>query len=193
MGDKSDFNANTALDIRNDIKTMNKMNVRRRVRVLNKQAKMEEFKENELRKQMERACIDPNQQQNEPRPSLLVCMEYLIKQFTNLPMEMCPVCKQRVFPQNSQMLKKYEENPKKYVNKNKYPQRTTCGCWFHHKCLDLYLAEPPFDKKCPKCENKLKHPLFETDVKALERQWAVQQAKKRELDDVDEFVNDLFD
>eukprot|EP01083_Nonionella_stella_P008773 25351_1 len=202
--DLSDFNSNTALEIRQDLKTMHKMalfhtlkdsnkGMRRKVRVMNRQVKAEEEKENELRKRMERACIDPDKQQNEPVRSLLPCIEYLVKQFTDLQMELCGCCEKRIFPKNSKLLQEWEDNRKKYVNKGKYPQRCDCGHWYHHQCLQSYLSEPPFGKTCSKCKVQLKHPLFETDIKVLERQWAVQQAKKRELDDIDEFVSDLFD
>ena len=202
--DNKSFNSLTALDIRKDLKTMHKMSlfhnelmnnkgVRRKVRVMNKKAKQEEKKENDLKKEMERLCIDPNQQQNQPLPSLLICIEYLVKQFTDLPNQKCIICSKKVFPDNPKILQQYENNPKKYVNKGKYPQLCNCRHWAHHKCLDKFISEPPFGKQCPICKIKLKHPLFETDVKALERQWAVKQAKKRELDDIDEFVNDLFD
>jgi len=201
--DVSDFRSTTAVDIRNDLKTMHKMSlfhnelmdnkgVRRKVRVMNKQVREEEQKEMELRKQMERACIDPDEQIAEPLPSLLVCVEYLVKQFTSLPEETCQACKKKVFPKNPNILHEYEEDPKKYVNKGKYPQRCSCGHWFHHECLDKFINVPPFEKPCEICKVKIKHPLFDTDLKSLERQWAVKQAKKRELDDISEFV-DMFD
>ena len=37
----------------------------------------------------------------------------------------------------------------------------------------------------------MKHPLWTDDIKLLEKQWAVEQAKKRELDDIGDFLGEF--
>ena len=117
-----------------------------------------------------------------------------MREFTELPTTRCGLCQKRMFPKKCAAVKEWEENPKKYVDKGKYPQRCECGHWFHHECLQNFIEEPPFGKECPveDCGEKLKHPKIETDPKVLERKWAVKEAKKREMDDIDDFCS-MFD
>ena len=51
------------------------------------------------------------------------------------------------------------------------------------------MMSPPFDKKfCPACGEKVYSSKFSTDYAKLEQQWANEQAKLRELAE----VNDMF-
>eukprot|EP00560_Eucampia_antarctica_P001000 CAMPEP_0197836742 /NCGR_PEP_ID=MMETSP1437-20131217/29895_1 /TAXON_ID=49252 ORGANISM="Eucampia antarctica, Strain CCMP1452" /NCGR_SAMPLE_ID=MMETSP1437 /ASSEMBLY_ACC=CAM_ASM_001096 /LENGTH=45 /DNA_ID= /DNA_START= /DNA_END= /DNA_ORIENTATION= len=45
------------------------------------------------------------------------------------------------------------------------------------------MTEPPFGASCPKlgCARRVYHPDWPSDIKQLERQWANDQARQREL------------
>ena len=71
----------------------------------------------------------------------------------------------------------------------KHPERLFCGHWFHFKCLDEHLTTPPFEKMCPACDRRMFHPKWSSDLKKLEKRWAVEQAHARELSE----ITDLLD
>lgn len=186
-------------EIRKDVQEMNQMNfyqnelmhkksVRYKVRQAKKQVRNEMAEEKENLKQFKKTFIDSSQRVGKAKKSLLALCEYLVNSLLDLPNEICQACKKKVFPKKCKNLEIYEIN-KKYQNVGKYPQRVSCGHWFHHQCLDKFITEPPFGKECEHCPGKIvRHPLWTDDVKVLEKMWAVQQAKARELDDVGDFL-----
>jgi len=57
--------------------------------------------------------------------------------------------------------------------------------------LSEFLQTPPFGKVCPRarCNGAVvQHPDFSSDVKQLEKKWAMKKAKEREIAE----VSDLF-
>ena len=55
------------------------------------------------------------------------------------------------------------------------------------------LLAPPLllftdGKKCPKCKERIFHDRWKTSTKVLEERWAHQEAKKRELEEVSDFL-----
>eukprot|EP01029_Cantina_marsupialis_P020703 TRINITY_DN486_c0_g1_i1.p1 TRINITY_DN486_c0_g1~~TRINITY_DN486_c0_g1_i1.p1 ORF type:complete len:448 (+),score=141.24 TRINITY_DN486_c0_g1_i1:61-1404(+) len=119
--------------------------------------------------------------------SLAAALKFFVESFVvRLPEEKCQVCRKRILPSDPMKAKKLlegdEENPLR-------PERVYCGHWFHHKCLDKFIREPPFGIACPSCSERVYHPKWPSDIKKLEKQWAKQQAKKRELSEVSEFLD----
>ena len=153
-----------------------------------------------------------------PTPSLRVVMEYLIDSFAmKLPIVKCSLCKKSLLPSNPEDLMllfregttttttKKKRNKKstgkrgKTKKKQMKPVRLYCGDWFHYSCLDTALTTPPWEKPCPVCGKKMYHKSWPSDVKMLEKRWASEQAKKREVGEIglllgfgvdDEFAND---
>lgn len=64
-----------------------------------------------------------------------------------------------------------------------------CGHFYHFRCVEAYLREPPFGKGCHTCGLGIEHHALTTDSKVLEARWAAQQAKKRELDEIVDFLS----
>lgn len=118
--------------------------------------------------------------------SLKGVVEFLVFNFMQrLVSESCLVCEKRILPRDPSraeaIIKK--KDPKR-------PERVLCGHWFHWRCLDEWMTQPPFGKCCPKCpEVPLYHPDWPADTKKLERAWANKQNKERELNE----VADCFD
>jgi hypothetical protein len=74
--------------------------------------------------------------------------------------------------------------------KSKRPIRTYCGHWWHYSCLNTYMTEPPFGASCPavNCERRVYHPNWSDDIRQLERAWAGEQARLREIADAGMFL-----
>ena len=93
--------------------------------------------------------------------------------FRRIPSETCQRCQETI------------------IN-SKDPERVVCGHWFHMKCLEEYMRTPPFEKYCLACNERVFHPKFPTDPKALERlakAWSMDQARRREIADVVDFLD----
>lgn len=93
--------------------------------------------------------------------------------FRRIPTETCLTCRETI------------------IN-SKDPERIVCGHWFHMRCLEEYMRTPPFEKYCIACNERVFHPKFPTEPKALERlakAWSMDQARKREIADVVDFLD----
>ena len=64
-----------------------------------------------------------------------------------------------------------------------------CGHYYHFKCVEEFVSEPPFGKQCHTCGSLIEHPLLTTDTRVLEARWASKQAKERELDEILDFLS----
>lgn len=129
-----------------------------------------------------------------PQPSLLSLVTFLKQKIQLLPDEKCPICTEHALPSDPKELEslykkssdcKTEKERRAYkVAKQKRPVRVYCGHWYHYSCLDRFMREPPFGASCPEesCGRRVYHPDW-GDVKALEREWAGAQARKREIED----------
>jgi|TARA_B100000524_G_scaffold343177_1_gene239008 hypothetical protein len=94
-----------------------------------------------------------------------------------MPIETCALCERRIVPPAG------EPSPPKGNL-----VRVFCGHWFHASCVDPFMCEPPFDKPCPTCHKPIYHPRWTSNKKLLEKRWAYEQAAKREVDDVVDFL-----
>ena len=65
-----------------------------------------------------------------------------------------------------------------------------CAHLYHHECLEVYTKTPPFEggKKCISCGVRLSHDKWNVPPKIAEERWAHEQAKKREIAEVAEFL-----
>lgn len=150
------------------------------------------------------------------QPSLFVVMKFLLQEYVvKLPNEKCQKCNKNILLSNtnenqsspsssstSQVLNNNNisnnegitKKPKKKNNdvmsvSERKPIRSICGHWFHFKCIDEWLTTPPFLRQCLVCSKRIYHPDWPEDVKAIERTWQAQQAKKREISDVADFLD----
>ncbi|KAI8505594.1 hypothetical protein Bbelb_167830 [Branchiostoma belcheri] len=139
--------------------------------------------------EMARQCTEPPLRKKpkdppfEPAPSLKMVAEHFFKSVRRYPQESCPLCKERVLP----------EDPKNVITVDtnmKYVERVYCGHAYHHGCLNKYLKTPPFEggKKCPDCGNRIYHDKWKVTPELAEARWAHKEAKRRELDEVMDFL-----
>jgi hypothetical protein len=137
-------------------------------------------------------------------PSLLHVVKYLVQEYVcKLPNESCQKCDNKVLPlapegeddgiesseSGNEMIKKKSKKKNGMSKSERKPIRSVCGHWFHYKCLDEWLTTPPFLRHCNVCQRRIYHPDWPEDIKAIERTWQAQQAKKREIADVADFLD----
>jgi len=143
-------------------------------------------------KEIARRCVEPplkpkpNAPKFEPSPSLRPVVNFLVKSVKRYPLEECQICKAVLFPANPEEAC-HNEHAAMHV------ERVYCGHAYHHDCLILYMKTPPFEggKKCLGCGQRIYHEKWKVTPELAEARWANEQAKKRELGDVVEFVRDL--
>lgn len=76
----------------------------------------------------------------------------------------------------------YDENSPKHI------ERLYCGHLLHQECLLNYLKLPPFgNKKCTVCGVLIFHAKWRLSDKLAEARWAHEQARERELAEVEDF------
>ena len=106
-----------------------------------------------------------------------------------VPRLLCPGCGELVFhpdPVEAKKLLAVKAAKGKKGKASRRPEQISVFCWWHHCCLDVALTQPPFGQQgcaCGNCDvtEPLKHPFWTSDIKKLEKGWAMQQAKKREI------------
>ncbi|XP_023931502.1 uncharacterized protein LOC106155069 [Lingula anatina] len=137
-----------------------------------------------------RRCVQPPLKKRpkdppfEPKPAVRPVCEYMIRTcIKNYPAQKCPLCNEMALP----------ENPQEIINEpnhEKFAERVYCGHTFHHGCLDIYMKTPPFTggKKCPSCSNRIYHENWKVTPELAEARWAHQEARRRELDEVVDFL-----
>uniref|UniRef100_A0A1A9W6M4 RWD domain-containing protein n=1 Tax=Glossina brevipalpis TaxID=37001 RepID=A0A1A9W6M4_9MUSC len=145
-----------------------------------------------------------------PVPSLYKALKFCLEATCAFPNEHCPVCELVALPENPNDLEIDD-------SKDAYVERVYCGHLFHQGCLKLYLQEPPFPKYgklCParqrhvrsdtaynlqgnenlntskneECGTRLAHDRWVTNTKIAESRWAQKQARRRELEEVVDFL-----
>ncbi|KAF7286514.1 hypothetical protein GWI33_004921 [Rhynchophorus ferrugineus] len=138
-------------------------------------------------KEIARRCVEPPLKKKpkdppfQPSPSLEKTALFLIDCIKRLPTEKCQFCKEICFHKNPKLLEHDEKSPK-------YVERVYCGHLFHQGCLLAYMKQPPFgNKTCSKCGNKIHHFKWNLTDKMAEAQWAHEQARERELQEVTDF------
>jgi hypothetical protein len=135
-----------------------------------------------------------------PTPSLLSLVIFLKEKIQRLPVEVCPGCGEIVLPSDPNELKSLfakasecktdKEKKARKAAKFKRPMRTYCGHWWHYECLNKFMVEPPFGASCPveNCGRRVYHPDWPDDIRQLERAWAGEQARLREMEDAAMFL-----
>lgn len=123
----------------------------------------------------------PEQHRHEhtPQKSAWPVLNFLATQFVwRMAQEECQLCKERVLPA-------VPSSPSSAATE---PIRAHCGHWYHLGCLDPHMTTPPFDKTCPACARPIQHPRWTANKKLLEKRWAYEQAKQREVGEVMDFM-----
>ncbi|KAF5308254.1 hypothetical protein FQR65_LT06247 [Abscondita terminalis] len=139
-------------------------------------------------KEISRQCVQPplkkgkpNDPQFKPKPSLEKCICYLVNCVKLLPKEHCQFCKKQCLPADPELIEPNEEAPK-------HIERIYCGHLFHKECLLNYMKAPPFgNKRCALCGEKIFHHKWCVSDKLAENRWAHEQARERELAEVEDF------
>lgn len=141
--------------------------------------------------ELSRRCVVPPaiEKKGEPpfqvKPSILPAAEYLIKDCIKFyPIAQCSICDNQTFPLDP-------EDVTQDIRGALYVEYVYCSHVFHHKCLDRYMKSPPFKggKKCPICGKRIYHEKWKATPELAEQRWAYQQAKRRELDEVTDFMD----
>jgi hypothetical protein len=128
--------------------------------------------------------------------------------FTNVrrySVEKCAVCGSACLPDDPDVAV-HDENNEWHV------ERVYCSHCFHNKCLIAYMKTPPFKgiplptmsqyypfssivvsdgKTCPSCGGRIFHPKWKLSPSLAEARWAHEQAKARELTEVQDFFHDM--
>ncbi|CAL7939002.1 unnamed protein product [Xylocopa violacea] len=140
-------------------------------------------------RELARRCVEPPlkkkpQQPFTPSPSLKTVTSFLIKSIKTLPQEHCQSCRQTCLPANP-------ENAETNETADMHVERLYCGHLFHLHCLVTFMKTPPFHggKKCPACGQRIYHDKWGVSDKLAEERWAHQQARARELAEVEDFFN----
>jgi hypothetical protein len=137
-----------------------------------------------------RRCVEPPVLKKKgappfvPSPSLQKVADFIVTDCVRrYPKEVCPLCNERALPEDPADVVKDEKH-------DKYVVRVYCGHLYHCGCLDPYMKTPPFQggKKCLSCKERIFHDRWKTSPKVLEERWAHQEAKKRELQEVSDFL-----
>lgn len=133
-----------------------------------------------------RKCVQPPIKKKpkdppfEPQPSVLPVVKFLVEAVKKFPVMCCPLCKERVLPQNPS---------EPVTDKRRRMEKLYCGHLFHFICLYKYIKTPPFTGKiCPDCGNAIYHDKFKLSPQLMEARWAHKQARQRELDEVVDFL-----
>ena len=131
-----------------------------------------------------------------PQPSLLSLVSFLVTKIQNLPEEICPSCGELTLPSDPEKLKllfkpsseckNEKEKKERKAARAMRPIRTYDGRWYHYKCLDKFMTEPPFGLN--ESGRRIYHPDWPDDFKQRERTWASQQARLREIEDAAMFL-----
>lgn len=138
----------------------------------------------ELARQCVESPLRKQQKSFTPSPSLNTVASFLIKRVKAFPQEPCQHCKITCLPINPEEIVTDE-------NADFHAERLYCGHLFHLKCLVTYMKTPPFHggKKCPSCGQRVYHDKWGLSDKLAEARWAHQEARARELAEVEDFFN----
>lgn len=136
--------------------------------------------------EMARQCVEAplvkkrTQTEFVPQPSLKCVATYLVEEcLRKYPSENCPSCQKPVLPEDPSI-----ESPSHAI------EMVYCGHLYHYNCLDQLMTSPPFgeDKRCLSCGKRIFHDKWNVSAKLMEERWAHQEARKREVDEVADFL-----
>jgi len=147
---------------------------RNRVSTLADGALESQQKEIEKRRELEANFIS--------RPNLFPLIEFLYEKcLSPLATGACRICNKQLLPSDPGLVSQ--------IPKSMRALRLYCGHMYHFKCVESFVSSPPFGKKCLHCDVKIQHSRLMTDERILEQRWTHQQARKREIEDVAEFMS----
>lgn len=174
---------------KHDYSTATRRAARRELKKLSlKEFEAEKRREEEETRLLEKEQLEAIGGANEcpPGRSLKQVCEFLLEDFVQkLPRCTSPTSGRKVFPDNPDKLKQLVDKKSKLR-----PIRASCGCWFIYEDLDKFLTEPPFGKHCPteSCNGaRVFHKDWPSDVKKLEKMWAMKKAREREISEISDF------
>lgn len=132
------------------------------------------------------------------QPCLEVLWEALGERcLASLPAQRCPLSGAALFPavpaELDDLLEATSADKSAGASRKRRPLRAGCGHWFNWAAVNRAMSKPPFHVECPVCGERVTHPDWPLDTSVLERAWARKQAKKRELDDVLDFLGEAID
>lgn len=137
--------------------------------------------------EISRQCVEPPLRKNpkgppfQVKPSLYKSVSFLIDCVRKLPNECCQYCDLNCFPQDPSMIVFDDQN-------RDHIERIYCGHLYHQKCLLAFMKTPPFgNKRCKACQTRISHHKWTLSDKLAENRWAHQEARSRELSEVEDF------
>lgn len=142
-------------------------------------------------KEIARKCVEPSARNSEnfqPQPNLFVTLKFLIEVTKLYFYQICPICGVRCLPNDSQQVVSNNSN-------GNFIERLICGHLYHQSCLVEFISEPPFKGKTCKaiidgevCGKRVMHHRWGENVAKAEARWAARESRKRELQDVMDFL-----
>lgn len=135
-----------------------------------------------------RTCVEPPLRSPRadfrPKPSLLSVVRFLADEVTNFSSAVCPQCKQSALPDYPALCQQDGSHPL-------HVERVYCGHLYHFGCLVTYMKTPPFSdgKLCHTCGKRIFHDKYKISPQLAEARWSQEQARKRELDEVIDFMS----
>lgn len=139
-------------------------------------------------KEIARKCVEPSIGNPigsfQPQPSFLVTLNFLIDVSSKYCNQICSVCSEVCLPPNPVNVVANDKNPM-------FIERLICGHLYHQGCLLEYISEPPFKGKLCKaqnCQKPVMHHRWGENVTKAESRWAARESRKRELQDVIDFL-----
>uniref|UniRef100_A0A7S1UKC2 RING-type domain-containing protein n=1 Tax=Phaeomonas parva TaxID=124430 RepID=A0A7S1UKC2_9STRA len=142
--------------------------------------KMQEL---EAREEAIAAGLSADNHSDDAQPSLSAVVGLLVRKLVlEIPGEECQACGELAFPESPAAASLSDDTAPMR------PCRVFCGHYLHWDCLNRWLTEPPFVRSCTHCNRRIYHPDWPSDYKLLERAWANQQAREREINDVSDFL-----
>lgn len=136
----------------------------------------------------------------EPLRSVLAAIRFVAEEWVlRMSREPCQICERLVFPPLATGVTEGAECSTAGCEgggggggayRKTDPIRTLCGHWYHFGCLDPHMTAPPFDMKCAACGEPIEHTHWTKAGKRalLEKRWAFEEARRREVGDVGDFL-----
>lgn len=115
-------------------------------------------------------------------PSILPLFAFLYEHLVRLPDLECQRCNKPLLLADPATLAGYKSTD------DGYPMVALCGHWMHRSCLVTALTTPPFVKPCAICNERLAHLKWNKEVHVLEKRWAAEQARIREMAEISDFL-----
>lgn len=143
-------------------------------------------------------ALPGDSERRQPLPSVLAVVRYIVQRTVReLPTQLCPVCNVTVLPADPGALSKAlqggaaDAGGGRRGKEAQQIERVFCGHYFHAACLEARLTAPPFRLHCaaPGCGKEVFHTRYSDRVDKLEKRWANEQAKKREIEELAGLMN----